>query len=513
MQYGGTVRAPSTPASAAIPALAAAANWGSRVEGAAHPAAAGGRGRAPARIRGSTAATPGPAAPAPGERRGYGALPPRTYTGAVHGQDTDAAASGSTLEASLLEWRRRALDVVLVAGLVLGAGPLALTFWFGGDPLPLGLRLTAVAVFGLVVVLAVARSASLALRTWGFVAALLTLAAVMLAARGLESGGRLVLMVVPLLASVLLGSRGGYAAAAISLALYAAATLLVAGGHWVPAASGEADPAALWVLQGALLVVVTVPVMVLVNQFVDRLRRALVVEQEAKDRLVQAEQERRTLERALLETGERERRAVGHQLHDGPCQQITAALLRCKVAHNALVARGSPAEAAHLQAIGELLDASVAEIHDLARGLSPAALSPGAHAAALGDLAQRVRAGGTMGCELVHTGDAAPEDLEVTSQLFRIALEAVANAARHARARRIRIELGRDREGTRLAVSDDGIGIGADSAPEGMGLRIMRHRAEVIGGSLSVGPAPGGGTLVTCTVPRPRPAPGSEARG
>ena len=457
-------------------------------------------------------AAPEPAVSAFGERCGFGAVPPRTYTGAVDGRDTDAAASGSPLEASLLEWRRKALDVVLVAGLALGVVPLLVAVRTESEALPRGLRLTALTLFVLVAVLAAARSGSLAVRTWGFFAALLTLAAVMLAARGLESGGRLLLMVLPLFASVLLGPRRGYAAAAMSLALYAGATLLVAGGHWVPAASGETDPASLWVLQGALLVVVTVPVMVLVNQFVDRLRRALVVEQEAKDRLVQAEQERRTLERALLETGERERRAVGHQLHDGPCQQITAALLRCKVAHNALVARGSPAEAAHLQAIGELLDASVAEIHDLARGLSPAELSPGALAAALGDLAQRVRAGGTMGCELVHTGDAAPEDLEVTSQLFRIAQEAVANAARHARARRIRIELGRDREGTRLAVSDDGIGIGADSAPEGMGLRIMRHRAEVIGGSLSVGPAPGGGTLVTCTVPHTRLDPDREAR-
>ena len=423
------------------------------------------------------------------------------------------ATGSSQLDSSILRWRRRALDFVLYAGIALGAVPLLLVFLPGAEPLPTNLRVAALAVYVLAIVLALGRSAPHGVRAWGLFGALLTLAAVMLAARGLEGGGRLFLVVVPLFATVLLGPRSGYVAAALSLALYtAAAVLLSAAGRWSPLAAGHADSAELWLLQGALLVLVTAPVMVLVNQFVRRLWRAIAAEREAADRVVKADRERRRLERALLETGERERRAVGHQLHDGPCQQITAALLRCKVAHNALTAGGAQAEAAHLQAITELLDASVAEIHDLARGLSPAELSPGALAAALDDLARRVRASGIVDCEFHHDGVTRPADLELSSQLFRIAQEAVANALRHASARRIRIELARGAEGDRLLVRDDGVGFAPDGNRDGMGLRIMRYRSELIGGSLSVGAAPGGGTLVTCTVPLPEVGARREAR-
>ena len=424
-----------------------------------------------------------------------------------------AATGSSQLESSILRWRQRALDFVLYAGIALGTVPLLLVFLPGAEPLPLGLRLTSLAVYALVIVLALARSAPHDLRAWGLFSALLTLAAVMLAARGLEGGGRLFLVVVPLFATVLLGPRSGYVAAALSLALYtAAAVLLSAAGRWRPVAAGHADSAKLWLLQGALLVLVTAPVVVLVNQFVRRLWQAIAAERAAADRIVRADSERRRLERALLETGERERRAVGHQLHDGPCQQITAALLRCKVAHNALSAGGAHAEAAHLQAISELLDASVAEIHDLARGLSPAALSPGALVAALDGLARRVRASGAVECELVHDGAARAADVELSSQLFRIAQEAVTNALRHAHARRISIELARCPEGDRLLIRDDGVGFAPDGNRDGMGLRIMRYRSELIGGSFAIGAAPGRGTLVTCTLPLPEAGARREAR-
>jgi signal transduction histidine kinase len=175
------------------------------------------------------------------------------------------------------------------------------------------------------------------------------------------------------------------------------------------------------------------------------------------------------------------------------------------VAENSLAARGSREDVAHIQAIAELLDTSAGEIHDLARGLSPPALAPGALAAALNDLAQRVRTAGPIKVEFLHDGLAQPEDPEVTSQLFRIAQEAVSNAVRHAKPERIRVELTRGDRGLRLLVRDDGVGIPPESGREGMGLRIMRYRAELMGGSLSIGPAPGGGTLVTCTLPSAAP--------
>jgi signal transduction histidine kinase len=94
-------------------------------------------------------------------------------------------------------------------------------------------------------------------------------------------------------------------------------------------------------------------------------------------------------------------------------------------------------------------------------------------------------------------------DHRAATQLFRIAQEAVSNAVRHGRPRQIRMTLLAEPSGLRLRIRDDGIGMpGAPEKCEGLGLRIMHYRAGQIGGTLQVGPCHGGGTVVTCTLPR-----------
>ncbi|HVR34331.1 MAG TPA: ATP-binding protein, partial [Methylomirabilota bacterium] len=93
------------------------------------------------------------------------------------------------------------------------------------------------------------------------------------------------------------------------------------------------------------------------------------------------------------------------------------------------------------------------------------------------------------------------EDRDVALHLFRIAQEAVGNAVRHARTRRIQISLTRTPRRLALAVNDQGIGIDARAGGRGgMGLRIMEYRAGMIGGSLAVQRCEQGGTSVVCTV-------------
>ena len=85
-------------------------------------------------------------------------------------------------------------------------------------------------------------------------------------------------------------------------------------------------------------------------------------------------------------------------------------------------------------------------------------------------------------------------------QLFHIAQEAVRNAVKHAHARRITIGL-TDNGAIRLWVHDDGVGIDAKNGrPDGLGLRIMRHRAALLGAALEVRRAEESGTLVLCTL-------------
>ena len=408
------------------------------------------------------------------------------------------------VEASILQWRKRALSYVLWMAAGIGAVPLLLVFVTRPDFAPLTSRLFSLAVLVLILLLALARDLAHPVRAWAFVFAGYAIAGMMFGATGLQGGGRQVLLGVPLYAMVLLGPRSGWGAAAISLALYAGAAILNSMGRIVPVLpSEETTKPEFWLLQGAMLVFALVPAMFILTRFVGFLRGALAAEKRSALQIEAAARERRRLERVLLETADRERRAVGHQLHDGPCQQITAALLRCKVAENALAVRGPDATAEHIHAIAQLLDASVGEIHDLARGLSPAQLSPAAFASALGELARRASASEAVECEFVHDGAARPADRGMSSQLFQIAQEAVNNAVRHAKARHIRVELSHKDDSLRLLVGDDGTGMAPDTAGDGMGLRIMRHRAELMGGSLFIGSAAGGGTLLTCTVPLP----------
>jgi signal transduction histidine kinase len=94
-------------------------------------------------------------------------------------------------------------------------------------------------------------------------------------------------------------------------------------------------------------------------------------------------------------------------------------------------------------------------------------------------------------------------DHATATELFYIAQEAVSNALRHGQPRNIRLTLLPEPDDLRLRIRDDGIGLPDGLAQsEGLGLRIMQHRAGMIGGVLQISPLQGGGTVVTCILPR-----------
>jgi len=93
--------------------------------------------------------------------------------------------------------------------------------------------------------------------------------------------------------------------------------------------------------------------------------------------------------------------------------------------------------------------------------------------------------------------------------LYRIGQEAMSNAARHSRASRITVVLEGDNGELTLRVEDNGVGLPLDRRAAGMGLRSMGYRASPISATLAVASGPGGGTRVTCRVPRPPAAPAS----
>jgi signal transduction histidine kinase len=94
-------------------------------------------------------------------------------------------------------------------------------------------------------------------------------------------------------------------------------------------------------------------------------------------------------------------------------------------------------------------------------------------------------------------------DAAVATHLYRIAQEAITNAVKHARPKQIGVDLVAAGERLVLAVEDDGVGIPDLLPAEGLGLQTMRHRARMIGATLSIDREPGGGTTVTCSIRNP----------
>jgi PAS domain S-box-containing protein len=210
--------------------------------------------------------------------------------------------------------------------------------------------------------------------------------------------------------------------------------------------------------------------------------------------------ERRRLEKEVVEISRREREAVGRDLHDSLGQQLSGLSLLCAGLRDQLASKGLP-EAAEAERIAALLGASVGQTRRIAQGLCLVELSSTGISAALESLADHVSAVFTVNCRYVQDGkDVIPRDA-TASHLYLIAQEAASNAVRHGRAKSIVIEL-RTRGGLgQLQIRDDGCGFTVmPVAVAGLGLRIMRYRADMIDGSLAVTSDPTG-TRVTCKFP------------
>lgn len=210
---------------------------------------------------------------------------------------------------------------------------------------------------------------------------------------------------------------------------------------------------------------------------------------------------RRSTERHLLEGISRERQRMSSELHEGLGQQLTGISLQLR----AIATRfrtGRPVPAEHVDEATGQMDDAIALTRDLARGLSPTQADRGSLSDALTGLA--VEASRRWGLRV--TASATPERISapegIADQLYRIAFEAVSNAARHASAQHVEIQLQSAAENITLVVSDDGCGFACDTDPgDGWGLRMMRYRAHMLGGSLKVESGPGRGTRVVATVP------------
>jgi PAS domain S-box-containing protein len=211
--------------------------------------------------------------------------------------------------------------------------------------------------------------------------------------------------------------------------------------------------------------------------------------------------QRKQLEREVLDIASQQQRQIGHELHDSVGQELTGLGLMA----NSLV-QTLPTTAPHRRVIDRLingLDRVRLQVRNLSRGLVPVEVETKGLCAALDDLASRSQMQSGIEVQFTCSEKVELPNHEWATQLFHIAQEALSNALRHANARHIHITLGPESAGLRLQVEDDGIGMANRRLQEhdGMGLHIMRYRAEQIGAMLQIGPAQQGGTLVACTLP------------
>ena len=207
------------------------------------------------------------------------------------------------------------------------------------------------------------------------------------------------------------------------------------------------------------------------------------------------EAERRQAGSAALRAQEEERARVARDLHDEVNQSLTGLLLRLEAVREAAPPELEPqlAETRALanQAMGELLS--------LARQLRPTALDDLGLAAAIAGQVEGIERPG-LTAELTTDGDFSGLDDDVQLVVYRVAQEALSNAARHSEAQRIAVSLRRAGDGVELEVADDGRGFAFEQSQSGLGIGGMRERALLVGAELTIESRPEQGTTVRLNV-------------
>ncbi|MEY2428333.1 MAG: hypothetical protein QOJ40_1218 [Verrucomicrobiota bacterium] len=217
--------------------------------------------------------------------------------------------------------------------------------------------------------------------------------------------------------------------------------------------------------------------------------------------LTQEMAERARLEKEILEVSEREQRRIGHDLHDSLCQHLTGTALAGQVLGEKLAAKSLP-EAADANKLVELVEDGITLARNLARGIFPLEMEADGLMAAFQELALNISNVSKIICVFECDSPVLIRDAATTTHMYRITQEAISNAIRHGKAKRIGISLFERAGQLTLTIEDDGVGLPETwQNGQGLGTRIMAHRATMIGAALAIEPNPTGGTLIKCSLP------------
>jgi signal transduction histidine kinase len=222
------------------------------------------------------------------------------------------------------------------------------------------------------------------------------------------------------------------------------------------------------------------------------------------DRLSDYRRRLRDVAARALNAAEEERRRISLELHDESSQRLAAILMRLRIARTVTDA---DAKDAVLEEVRRELAETAEGLRRYAQGLRPPALDELGLGPAIESHVRHVAEGADAPVEVRVEEVGRLESPEAELALYRIVQEAITNALRHSRARRIRVTVEGIGEAVVATVADDGVGFDAGAlfttpdGQHGLGLFGMRERAEYVGGRVEVSSHTGTGTTVRAAVP------------
>ncbi|MEJ5361045.1 MAG: PAS domain S-box protein [Spirochaetota bacterium] len=205
--------------------------------------------------------------------------------------------------------------------------------------------------------------------------------------------------------------------------------------------------------------------------------------------------EKRILERELLSISENERRSIGQDLHDDIIPHLIGIDVMLKAMVQTLQKR-EKISISELEDIRNLLSEAVVKVRQLSRGLSPGYfISDQGLLCLLEELCEITRNVYKIHCEYKQNGTILITDPGILTHVYYIVQEALHNAVKYSKAEHIVVSVKADSINVLISVSDNGEGFDM-SIVSGMGLKIMKHRADTIGANLTISSVIGMGTEV-----------------
>ncbi|MBN2403203.1 MAG: hypothetical protein JXN64_12485 [Spirochaetes bacterium] len=200
----------------------------------------------------------------------------------------------------------------------------------------------------------------------------------------------------------------------------------------------------------------------------------------AEEIKTEALNETRILQKEIMEIAEKERQRIGQDLHDGIGQNLTAVTFLIEALREKMKDYAGYM-IYDIDEIDNLVRKSIIQTRSIAKVLSPVEMNKSGLYSALSEMASTIEKVFNVSCEISRRGNFFIDDNQAAIHLYYITREAVTNAIKHGRAGNIHICLTSENSILKLMVLDDGTGCKENEMGSGMGLRIMKYRASMIG--------------------------------